>query len=242
MSEELKTSVNIVIGSGTIIASKSTIELSINYKYPPQKLKDCQPNICTLCGRTGRSEESSDDHAEQSSIKKFELERNYGWLYCKVCEVHRDHCGFSAMNYAIRLHIGTIGSIPLHWVFKDQTKDGCTLKFYRHSKQTVWTGFIEKNGFTDRCLVYDAKTNQYFLQVGFIEQNGKVVQRLVSLANLFHHNPPGFYRAFMDCKNLLGTDNPNLHVRFKELGIFIQKRFAAANQLARSQKDGVFEC
>jgi hypothetical protein len=137
---------------------------------------------------------STTDEADNSDDSSFYLTVRlcFGWSFCRNC--------FDAVKQNAIKYCNVFNVIPFSWLAETP------IKFYRESQKAIQSGHMD---FTNNMCEYSSKYDMLRLPMIFGE-NGRVV----SLENIFHHNP-GLYKQLKDCENLF--DDTRIYIKYTDL-------------------------
>lgn len=138
----------------------------------------------------------------------FLLGIDEGWRYCDQCNTD------GKMKSEVLRYIREYNLIPSAHMWK--CLEFIRFQYYEQNELKVFNGSII-NGSNN--VYYHNNTDEFYTVVSFLEE-GKEITKIVSLQNLFGHNPE-LYENFIRCTDLYDSE---VKISFDELDDSIKSR------------------
>lgn len=135
-----------------------------------------------------------DKPTSSDGAKVYQLSYLFGWVICDDVD-----CNTRMKQSMIKFYNNSM-CIPLSWY---TNQDNNPLCFYRKRTNMITTSITKSN-----CAIYEnipfeifCKDNKLYITLQFNDDNNGEMTRMVSLINIFFHNPD-FYKAICNATNL----------------------------------------
>lgn len=176
----------------------------------PRRLTFIHANACDFCRPNNPFPIELNGTTPSSGLSIGDLS---GWMFCNDCV---DVAKQNVIKYC-----DSSSTIPFFWCLN---KD---VRFYRSSKKSIETGKMDM--FDNSVCTYTPDYDMMRLYLTFGSEG-----RLVSLENIFHHNPE-LYQQLKDCDDLFR--NEKIKISYKQLSPKTHELVEIAFQKSKQPSD-----